>query len=168
MPAERLPMCKTREVLRLKWALGLTARQVAGSVGLARSTMGEYLRRAEAAGHSWEEVERNTHRLKFEGGLGTTRSAGPSGSRPLPSGTPSPASSLNLSSDPTDPTCGTQERPIPGICAQRRHPGGAQGLTAESDHLLGPLWADLAGRLTPIPSFLSAGVEAVLQGLSGR
>ena len=57
MPAERLSMRKTREVLRLKWALGLTARQVAGSVGMARSTVGEYLHRAEAAGLTWGEVE---------------------------------------------------------------------------------------------------------------
>src|SRR5271157_589150 len=57
MPAERLSMRKTREVLRLKWALGLTARQVAGSVGMARSTVGEYLHRAEAAGLTWPEVE---------------------------------------------------------------------------------------------------------------
>jgi len=57
MPAERLSMRKMREVLRLKWALGLTARQVAGSAGMARSTVGEYLRRAEAAGLTWEEVE---------------------------------------------------------------------------------------------------------------
>lgn len=49
-------MRKTREVLRLKWALGLAARQVAGSAGLARLTVGEYLRRAEAAGLTWQKV----------------------------------------------------------------------------------------------------------------
>ena len=57
MPAERLSMRKTKEVLRLKWHLALTARQVAGSVGMGRSTVGEYLHRAEAAGLTWEEVE---------------------------------------------------------------------------------------------------------------
>lgn len=57
MPAGRLSMRKTREVLRLKLGLGLTACQVAGSVGLARSTVGEYLRRAEAAGLCWEEAQ---------------------------------------------------------------------------------------------------------------
>lgn len=50
-------MRKTREVLRLKMGLGLTARQVAGSVGLARSTAGEYLRRTEAAGLSRQEIQ---------------------------------------------------------------------------------------------------------------
>lgn len=53
MPAKRLPMRKTREVLRLSWGLGLTSRQVAASLGLARSTVAEYIRRAEEAGLSW-------------------------------------------------------------------------------------------------------------------
>ncbi len=53
MPAKRLPMRKIREVLRLSWGLGLTARQVAASLGLARSTVAEYARRAEEAGLSW-------------------------------------------------------------------------------------------------------------------
>ena len=53
MPAKRLPMRKTREVLRLRWGLGLTSRQAAASLGLARSTVAEYVRRAEEAGLSW-------------------------------------------------------------------------------------------------------------------
>lgn len=53
MPAKRLPMRKTREVLRLSWGLGLTSRQVAASLGLARSTVAEYVRRAEEAGLGW-------------------------------------------------------------------------------------------------------------------
>ena len=53
MPAKRLPMRKIREVLRLSWGLGLTARQVAASLDLARSTVAEYIRRAEEAGFSW-------------------------------------------------------------------------------------------------------------------
>ena len=53
MPAKRLPMRKTRDVLRLRWGLGLTSRQVAASLGLARSTVAEYVRRAEEAGLSW-------------------------------------------------------------------------------------------------------------------
>ena len=57
MPAERLSMRKTREVLRLKWALGLSARQAAGSAAVARSTVSECLRRAAAAGLTWAQVE---------------------------------------------------------------------------------------------------------------
>lgn len=45
-------MRKIREVLRLK-GLGLTDRQIAASVGVARSTIAEYVRRAEAAGVAW-------------------------------------------------------------------------------------------------------------------
>lgn len=57
MPAERLSMRKIREVLRLKWALGLSGRQVAGSAAVARSTVAECLRRAAAAGLTWTQVE---------------------------------------------------------------------------------------------------------------
>jgi transposase len=53
MPAKRLPMRKIRDVLRLRWGLGLTNRQAAASLGLARSTVAEYIRRAEEAGLSW-------------------------------------------------------------------------------------------------------------------
>jgi hypothetical protein len=56
MPAERLSMRKIREVLRLHFDLGLSARQAAAGVGIARSTAGEYLRRAQAAGLSWERA----------------------------------------------------------------------------------------------------------------
>jgi transposase len=52
MAAERLSMRKTREVLRLK-AAGQTDRAIALSLVIARSTVSEYLRRAEAAGIGW-------------------------------------------------------------------------------------------------------------------
>jgi superoxide dismutase, Fe-Mn family len=53
MPAERAPMRKVREVLRLKHALGASERQIAVSVGVSRSTIGEYLRRAAVIGITW-------------------------------------------------------------------------------------------------------------------
>ena len=53
MPAERAPMRKIREALRLKHALGLSERQIAVSVGVSRSTVGEYLRRAGVVGITW-------------------------------------------------------------------------------------------------------------------
>src|SRR3954453_17819892 len=43
MPAERAPMRKIREALRLKHALDLSERLVAMSVGVSRSTVAEYL-----------------------------------------------------------------------------------------------------------------------------
>jgi len=46
-------MRQIREVLRQKWALGLSNRQIAHGCGLSRPTVAEYLRRAEAAGLSW-------------------------------------------------------------------------------------------------------------------
>jgi len=49
---ERLSMRKVREILRLR-ASGLTDRAVAQSVGCARSTVQECLKRAREAGISW-------------------------------------------------------------------------------------------------------------------
>ena len=46
-------MRKIREVLRLRYEVGLSARQVAASVQIARSSVGEYERRLTAAGLSW-------------------------------------------------------------------------------------------------------------------
>lgn len=45
MPKERLSTREIREVLRLSQACGLSARQIAKSCRIARSTVGEYLRR---------------------------------------------------------------------------------------------------------------------------
>ena len=46
-------MRKIKEVLRLKWANGLSNRKIASSCGIARPTVNEYLRRAELAGLIW-------------------------------------------------------------------------------------------------------------------
>lgn len=46
-------MRKIKEILRLKWANGLSNRKIAHSCGIARPTVNEYLRRAEQAGLSW-------------------------------------------------------------------------------------------------------------------
>lgn len=53
MPAERAPMRKVREVLRLRHAHGASERQIAAAVGVSRSTIGEYLRRAAVIGITW-------------------------------------------------------------------------------------------------------------------
>lgn len=53
MPAERVTMRKIHDILRLKWACGLSNRQVAASCGVARSTVAETVYRAKAAGLSW-------------------------------------------------------------------------------------------------------------------
>jgi transposase len=53
MPHERLSMRKIREVLRLRWEQGLSHRQIVASCRLGQGTVGEYLRRAAAAGLTW-------------------------------------------------------------------------------------------------------------------
>ena len=53
MPRQRSSMRKIREVLRQKWALGLSIRRIARSVGLSRPSVSSYLRRAEGCGLSW-------------------------------------------------------------------------------------------------------------------
>jgi transposase len=45
------------ELLRMKWVLGLSDRQVAASLKIAHSTVGEYLKRAEQAGLDWEQAQ---------------------------------------------------------------------------------------------------------------
>src|SRR4030088_3700573 len=57
MPADRAPMRKVREVLRLRHALGVSERQIAVTIGLSRSTVGEYLRRAAVIGITWPVPE---------------------------------------------------------------------------------------------------------------
>ena len=53
MPRKRLSMRQVYDVLRLKWATGLSERQIAHSLGLSRPTVASYVHRAQAAGLSW-------------------------------------------------------------------------------------------------------------------
>lgn len=53
MPRPRLAMRNVREVLRLSLDQGLSVRDVAASLGVARSTVSDHLRRSEKAGLSW-------------------------------------------------------------------------------------------------------------------
>jgi transposase len=46
-------MRQVHEVLRLKWAVGLSDRQIAHSLSLSRPTVANYVQRARAAGLSW-------------------------------------------------------------------------------------------------------------------
>lgn len=46
-------MRKIREVMRLRHSVGASAREIALSVGVARSTVAEYLYRSDSAGLSW-------------------------------------------------------------------------------------------------------------------
>ena len=51
-------MRKVEEVLRLKWGAGLSPRKIAKAVGIGRTTVSEYLARAEAAVIAWPLLER--------------------------------------------------------------------------------------------------------------
>jgi len=56
MANRRLPMRKIKEVLRLKYDCGLSAREIARSCNVARSTVADYLMKAQAAGLRWLEA----------------------------------------------------------------------------------------------------------------
>jgi transposase len=53
MANRRLPVRKIKEILRLKYACGLTNREIARSCNVARSSVGDYLMRARGAGLDW-------------------------------------------------------------------------------------------------------------------
>lgn len=59
MAKERLSMRKTKEILRLKFACGLSNRKIAASCYVSRPTVGEYLARAKHAGlDDWSAIEK--------------------------------------------------------------------------------------------------------------
>src|SRR5690242_11141708 len=58
MATERLSMRKTREILRQKWELKRSNREVALSVGSSPSTVSETVSRADAAALDWPAVQR--------------------------------------------------------------------------------------------------------------
>jgi transposase len=57
MAAERLSMRQIREILRQKWALGLSHRAVAQSLGVGLGTISSVVTRAQAAGLDWPQVQ---------------------------------------------------------------------------------------------------------------
>jgi transposase len=76
-------MRKTREILRLKYAVGLSNRQIARSCGLTHPTVAHYLERAAQAGFTWplpEEVDED----RLEELLFPTADCGEAARRPLP------------------------------------------------------------------------------------
>src|SRR6266849_5049916 len=57
MAAERLSMRQIREILRQKWTLGRSHREVAEQLGAGLGTISGVERRARAAGLDWPQVE---------------------------------------------------------------------------------------------------------------
>ena len=83
MPAERLPMRKIREVLRLKYACGASDRVISRSVGIGRTAIAEYIRRAAVIGITWpipEEIDDTALERKLFAPAGYN----PPRSKPLP------------------------------------------------------------------------------------
>jgi transposase len=68
MAARRLSMRKIKEILRLHYEKGLSAREIARSLDIGRGTIKNYLDRIQEAGLSWPlapEIDEATleHRL---------------------------------------------------------------------------------------------------------
>ena len=57
MATERLSMRKIREILRHKWAVGRSHREVAASLGVSVGTVSGAAQRARDAGLDWAAVE---------------------------------------------------------------------------------------------------------------
>ncbi len=81
MASPRLSMHKTREILRQKWCLSRSHREVARSQGVSAGTVGATLRRARTAGlEDWASIEPLTETDLETQLYGPARS----GSRPVP------------------------------------------------------------------------------------
>src|SRR5579884_933278 len=57
MPAERLSMRQVKEILRQKWVLERSHREIAESVGVNAGSVGKVATRATRAGLTWAQVE---------------------------------------------------------------------------------------------------------------
>src|SRR5437870_783533 len=80
-----LSMRQIKEILRLKYQHQLSVRAIARSCGLSPSTVGDYLRRAKAAGLNWPLPEELSEAQLLEQLLGVTQAQSPNQApRPLP------------------------------------------------------------------------------------
>ncbi len=82
MAGTRLSMRKTKEILRQKWLLGRSHREVVRSLGVSTGAVSGALRRAEEAGLDWTTVE-GLSEAELEARL-YRRPTYASGPRPLP------------------------------------------------------------------------------------
>jgi len=62
MPSERLSMRRIRELLRLRFEVGLSTRLIASSLGISKGAVSDYLQRAQVAGPDWAAVDRELRR----------------------------------------------------------------------------------------------------------
>jgi hypothetical protein len=78
MPAQRLTMRRVRELLRLHYGIGASARAIARELGVSRSAAQDYLARATAAGLTWPLADEITNGCSRSG---CSRRAAPSPGR---------------------------------------------------------------------------------------
>jgi len=83
MATERLSMRQIREILRQKWALGLSHRAVAQSLGVGLGTISSVLTRAQAVGLDWAQAQALTDDILASRLYGRPEVAGRR-QRPLP------------------------------------------------------------------------------------
>lgn len=83
MANKRKSMRKVREVLRLALEGGLNQRQIARSLSLSPTTVGEYLRRAQSGGLTWP-LPRELDDAQLEGRLYPVVAHGKADQRPMP------------------------------------------------------------------------------------
>ena len=57
MPKGKLSMSKTREILRQRWVLGRSYRNVRDQLGVSRGAIGRAVSRAKAAGLDWDQIQ---------------------------------------------------------------------------------------------------------------
>lgn len=84
MAKERLPMRKTKEILRLRWSAGLTVRETARSVGVSTGVVDKAVSRARSSGLSWEQVSELDDRDLEARLYGTGSKVGASRAQPDP------------------------------------------------------------------------------------
>src|SRR5215211_1616430 len=83
MATERVPMRKIREILRLKWVLQRSHREVARSLGVSPGAVASAVGRARALALTWEAVEALSDDA-LEQRLYGPRAADVAGQRPEP------------------------------------------------------------------------------------
>jgi transposase len=82
MATERMPMRHVRDILRLKWVLKRSHREIARSLGVSAGAVGSVMVRAKAKGLSWEVVQ-DLDEAEIEERLYGPKKA-PGEERPLP------------------------------------------------------------------------------------
>lgn len=119
-------MRRIRDVLRLKYAKGLSERAIAASLGLGKGTVGTYLGRARKVGLTW----------------------------PLPAALSD--DDLELLLFPAAPSVPDRERPVPDwtlMDRELRRPGVTRALLWEEYRAVHPLgfgYAWLSNRIVPV------------------